>query len=91
MRPAFAHLAMMQHENLIGIDDRAQSMRDRDRRSSRHENRQGPLNIRFYLAVHRAGRFVENEQRRVGNDRARERQELTLSDTDRRAALSKHL
>ena len=91
MRPALAHLPVMQHENLVGVDDGAQSVRHGDRRPSAHQLRQRTLNLRFDLAVDRARRLVEDEQRRIRGDRSREREQLSLADADRRAALAEHL
>ena len=56
-----------------------------------HQRRERPLDLRLDLAVHRARRLVEDEHRRVGGDRAREREQLPLADAHRRAALAEHL
>ena len=45
------------------------------------------LNQRFGLGIHRAGRFVENENLRIESQRPRERQELALALGQGRAAL----
>src|SRR5579863_4793216 len=87
MRATLADLAVLHHENLIGIENRGQPMRDRDRGPSPHEFRQRRLYFRFDLAVDRTRRFVEDEQGRIRGDRPRERQQLALADADRRTAL----
>ena len=66
-------------------------MRDGDRGSSPHQHRERALNIRLDLAVDRTRRLVEHEQRRIGGDRPREREQLPLADADRGAALAQHL
>ena len=57
----------------------------------RHQRRERRLDLRLDLAVDGARRFVEDEQRRIRRDGARERQQLALADADRRAALAEHL
>ena len=81
----------MQHENLVSADNCTQSVRDGDRRPPEHQFHERRLNLRLDLAVDRARGLVEHEQRRIGGDRARERQQLSLTDTDRRAALAELL
>ena len=56
-----------------------------------HQDRERRLDLRLDLAVDRARRLVEHEQRRIGGDRPRERQQLPLADADRRAPLAEHL
>ena len=63
MRAALAHLAVVQHEDLVGVDDGAQSVRDGDRRPPVHEHRERALDLRLDLAVDGARRLVEHEQR----------------------------
>ena len=63
MRAPFAHLAMMQHENLVGVDNRAQTMRDRDCRPTAHQHRERALDFGFDLTVHRARRLIQNQER----------------------------
>jgi hypothetical protein len=89
VRPAFPDFAVMQYENLARTDDRAESVRDRDRGPSAHEHLERLLDRRFDLAVDRTGGFVENEKRGIRRNGARERQQLTLSYTHRRATLAK--
>jgi hypothetical protein len=91
MGAAFAHLAMVQHEDLIGIDDCTQSVGDGDRRTAAHQLLQRFVDLRFDLAVDGARRLVEDEQRRIGGDCPGKREQLALADADRRAALTEHL
>src|SRR6185437_9630655 len=57
MRSTLAHLPMMEDENLVGVDDRAQSVGDGDGRAALHEHRECALNLRFDLAVDGARRL----------------------------------
>ena len=63
-------------------------MRHGDRRAARLQDGQRLLDLRFDLTVDGARRLVEDQQPRIGDDRARERQELPLADADRCAALA---
>ena len=49
---------------------------------------QAVLNQRFALAVEARGRFVENQDRRVGENRARDRDALALAARQPHAALA---
>ena len=92
MRSALANLPVVQHEDFVRVDNCTQSMRDRDRRAPGHERPpERALDLRLDLAVHGARRLVQHEQRRIGRDGARERQQLALPDADRRSALAEHL
>ena len=89
MRAALSDLAVLHYENLIGIEDRAQPVRDRDRGPSPHELRERRLDLRFDLAVDRARRFVEDAASAGSAAIARANDEqLALADTDRRTALA---
>ncbi len=91
VRPALANLPVVQHENFVGADNCTQSVGDGDRRASGHQRRERRLNLRLDLAVHGARRLVEDEQRRIRRDGASERQQLALTDADRRAPLTERL
>ena len=49
------------------------------------------LNVAFDLTVNCAGRFIEEEQWGVCRDRARERQELSFTDTYGSTTLAEHV
>src|SRR5580704_2073586 len=89
--PALPNLPVVHHQNLVRADDRAQPVGNRNRRPALHEDGQRLLNLRFYLAVDRARRLIEQQERGVGGDGPGERQELSLPDADRRAALAELL
>ncbi len=72
MSPALSDFAVMQHEDHIGIGDRAQPVRDGDRRSARDQHAQGGVNLRLDLAVDGASRLVQQQQRSIGCDRSGE-------------------
>ena len=56
----FDDLAVMQHEDLVGVDDGAESMRNGDRGPTAHELGHGLLDLGLDLRVDRAGGFVED-------------------------------
>src|SRR5688572_18747267 len=73
MRPALANLSAMQQQDLVGVDDRAETMCDSDRRAPGHELAQRAMDLGFDLAVDGARGFIEHEHRGVRRDGARER------------------
>src|SRR5688500_4354738 len=62
VRAAFQHLPVMQDEDLVGIHDGAQPVRDGDGRPAPHQLSEGALDLRLDLTVHGARRLVEQEQ-----------------------------
>ena len=65
-------------------------MRDRDRRPSLGEPLERLLHEPLRLRVERRGRLVEDEDRRVAQDRARDRDPLLLAAREAVAALADH-
>ena len=65
-------------------------MRDHDDRAARHQIRQRCLHQRLALRVQRRGRLVQNQHRRVLQDRARNRQPLPLAAGEAEALLADH-
>src|SRR5690349_106712 len=83
-----ANLAVVEYEYLRRPDDRAQPVRYGDRRSASHEHFERLLNRRLDLAIDRARRLVEDQERRIGRDGARERQQLALAHAHGRSAFA---
>ena len=71
VRASLADRAMMKHENLIRSQDSAEPVSDGDRRPLFGEQGEGALNVCLNLAIHCAGRFVQQKKRWIGCDRAR--------------------
>ena len=68
--------------------DRGEAMRDDDRGAPGHQIVEADLHQPLVLRVERAGRFVEQQQRRVAQDGARNRDALALAAGERDAALA---
>src|SRR5690348_9794803 len=88
MRPALDDLAVLEHDDHVGVADRRESVGDDERRASLEERAQGGLDLPLGADVHRARRLVEDEDPRVGEQRTRERDELALPERQPRAALA---
>ena len=67
--------------------DRREPVRDDDRRAVGEQRLQPHLHERLPRDVQRAGRLVQDQQRRVGQERARERHQLALPGRQPDAAL----
>src|ERR1051325_11077982 len=90
VRAALDDLAGFEHENLIGAADGREPMRDDERRAARPQPAQAVLNHLLALAVEAGGGFIQNEDARVGEDRARDRDALPLAAGQLDAALAPH-
>ena len=86
MRAALDEFSVMENENQIGVGDGAETMGHCNRGPARDQLAQCGLHFCLDLAVDGTGRFVENEQGRVGGDCAGEGQQLPLANADRRSA-----
>ena len=77
-----AHLgdaARIQHENPVGSDDARKPVRDYQRRPVLHQTVQRGLDDGFVLRVHARKRLVQQQDRRVLEQRASNRQPLPLT------------
>ena len=88
MRAALAQLAVVEDEYLVGALDGREAVRDDDGGAVAQDALDGPLDELLGLGVDGAGRLVEDEERRVEGERAREGDELLLADREPRAALA---
>src|SRR4029077_8855912 len=76
---ALDNLSAIEDANQIGIDDRRQAMGDDDRRAPAHQQPQRRLDLAFGFAVERGCCLVEEEDRRVLQHRAGDREALALA------------
>ena len=81
-------LAGVEHDDLVGLDHGAEPVRDHDPRAV--ERAQLFVHSTLGRGVERAGGFVQDQQRRLAQQRARQRQALALSARQRRAAVREH-
>src|SRR5688500_18498761 len=75
----------MQHEDLVGLQDRAESVLNDGRRASEYHLGYCALDVRLDLGIHRTRRLVEHEQGRIRRHGAGKGEQLSLTDTDARA------
>ena len=78
VRALLGDLAVVEHDQLVHARDRAQPMRDHERGPALHEPPQRLLDKDFALRVQRAGRLVQQQDRRVTQDRPGQRDSLPL-------------
>jgi len=69
---------------------RREAVRNDEHGTVRHEALDRLLYEPFRFGVERAGRFVENEDRRIAEQRARDGDALALATAEPRAAFAKH-
>ena len=79
VRAPFDDAAAIEHEDLVGVADRREAMRDRDRRAPARELVERQLHRALGLVVERGGGLVEDQHGRVAQDRARNRDALLLA------------
>ena len=91
MASALPDLAMMEDQNLFGMQDGAQPMRHHDAGSARHQLGDRALDLRLRLRIDRAGGLVEHQDLRIQRERAREAQELSLAHAQASAPLAEHV
>ena len=82
--------ARLEHDDPVGERDRRGAVRDHERRATFHHRRERRADLVLLRRVDRGGRVVEDQHRRVGEDRARDREPLTLAAGERVAALAEH-
>lgn len=78
VRAALDDAALVEDENLIGALDGGQSVRDDEGGASAHESVEGFLHESFGLGVEGRGRFVEQQDAGVLQERPCNRQALAL-------------
>ncbi len=90
MAAAFGDLSLVQDDDLVGVADRGQAVRDGDRGAARADGVDGLLHGLLGLGVQGAGRLVKDEDGRVAQDRAGDGQALLLPAGEPVAALPHH-
>ena len=70
--PLFHDAAVLDHNDLIGLHDRAQPMGHREHRARTLKGGQCLLDAVLTVAVERAGGFIEDQQLRVAQQGARQ-------------------
>src|SRR5262249_60874978 len=88
MRAALDDLAVLEHQDLVGAADGREPVGDDEGGAAGAQRLQAILNHRFALAVEARGRLVENQDPRVGENRARDRDALPLPARQPDAALA---
>ena len=88
VRAALDDLAALEDEDLIGVHDGREPVRDDEHGAAGEQSVDRFLHEALRLRVERGRRFVEDEDRRIGEQRARDRQALALTAGEPRAALA---
>ncbi len=88
MRAAFDDAAVIEHQDAVGVDDAGEPVRQDQGRAPGHQAVERALDDGFVLGIDRRQRLVENEDRRVAQQRPRDRQPLPLSAREPQAALA---
>src|SRR5262245_61893613 len=81
---------LFQNEDGVRPPDRFQMMRDHDGGSAFHQSFERLYHQLLRRRIESRGRFVKNQNRRIADDRSRNRYALALSARKRRAALADH-
>ena len=87
MAALFQHTALVEHDDVVRVLDRGQAMRDHQRGAVLHQSLHGFLDQALRFGIQRAGGLVEDQDRRVLEDRARDGDALALATGDQRPAL----
>ena len=82
--------AVVEHDDLVGERDRREAVGDDDRRPAAHRLAQAVADLRLGRRVDRRGRVVEDQDSRVDDERARDRDALALAAGERDPALADH-
>ena len=88
MRAVVEQAAALEHGDLVGERDRRQAVGDDERRAARHDLLQRALDLLLGRRVDGRGGVVEDQDARVGEQRAGDRDALALAARQRQAALA---
>src|SRR6185312_16986004 len=88
MGAALDDAAGFDHEDLLSGADGGEAMGDDERGAAAEQMGQALLNQRFGFGIEAAGGLVQNQDGRVGEQRARDREALALSAGEFDAALA---
>src|SRR5690606_35572178 len=78
-RTALDDAALIEDENLVGVGDGRQAVGNDEGRASATKRIESALDLAFRLRVERAGRLVEDQNRRLLQDGPRDRNALALA------------
>ena len=81
---------VLEHDDLVGERDRRQPVGDDQRRPAAHHLAQREPDPRLGRRVDRGGRVVEDEDARIDEERAGDREPLALAAGERDPALADH-
>src|SRR5258707_2994232 len=87
MSALFAQLAFMENQNAVRVLNRAQAMRNDERRPARKQPIERLANQHLGLRVHARRRFIQNQKAWIMCKRPREVDELSLADRESRPTL----
>ena len=79
MGPAFDDASVIEHEDEVGVGDGRQPVRDDEHRAAGEQPIHGFLDQTLGFGVERGSRFVENQNWRIDEQRARDRDALPLA------------
>jgi len=88
MRALLDDLALVHNQDAVAGQHSRQPMRDHECGAMAHQFFQRSLHQRLALGIECRGRFIEQQQRRVTQDSARNRDALALAARQRHAALA---
>ena len=88
MRPAFDDLSFVEHQNFIGVLHGGKTVRDHQNRLFLRQLFKGELNLMFVLSARKSGCFIQNDDRRVFQNGARQRDALIFAAGEVSAAVS---
>ena len=88
MRAFLDDAAAIHHQDTVAGQHRRQPVRDHQRGAIAHQPFERRLHQLLAFGIERRGRFVEQQQRRIAQDRARDRNALALAARQRDAALA---
>ena len=78
----------LEHDDAVGVAHGGEAMGDDERRAAAREMLEGLRDLALAFGVERARRFVEQQDRAVGEERARDRDALPLAAGELDAALA---
>ena len=79
MRPRLGDSTVLEHDDAVRVADRRKTVRNGENRTARHHPVQRLLHELFSHRIERARRFVENQDRRILENRPRDRHTLLLA------------
>ena len=80
--------SVMENHDGLRVSERAEPVRDHDHGPFLHQSLQSLYDERFGFSIERRRRLVEDQDRRVANEGARDADALALSSRERRSALA---